>query len=218
MYRDFGLRKSRSTFFPFRGFISFRQGIADCHLKSAEKNDFLVTLRRLAERNELLPDRIRMTEKIAVSDDILAFGVFGDVRSQTYKGQCVAARTVRVPEPEDFRGTVGMTIAQKEKMLEQIRKIRKVKVNGIFAPTHGAFSTVLQRFYREVVLWSTLSHPNVLKLLGAQEDAEISQFVTVSEWMKHGSIMEYIEIHPANRLELVREPAFPTTSFAQTQQ
>ena len=31
------------------------------------------------------------------------------------------------------------------------------------------------------------------------------QFTTVSEWMAHGNIMEYINQNPANRLELVRD-------------
>ena len=30
------------------------------------------------------------------------------------------------------------------------------------------------------------------------------QFATVSEWMIHGNIMEYIRKHATNRLELVR--------------
>ena len=62
----------------------------------------------------------------------------------------------------------------------------------------------LQRFYREVILWETLSHPNILKLVGVQEDIGKQQVVTVSEWMTHGNIMDYIEHNSANRLELVR--------------
>ena len=72
-----------------------------------------------------------------------------------------------------------------------------------------------QRFYKEVVSWGTLSHPNVLRLVGAQEDMRKRQFVTVSEWMVHGSIMEYIEIHHSNRLELVRDLATPAAPLAQ---
>ena len=41
------------------------------------------------------------------------------------------------------------------------------------------------------------------------------QFVTVSEWMVHGTIMEYIENHQSNRLELVRDLAIPAISFTQ---
>ena len=78
----------------------------------------------------------------------------------------------------------------------------------IFTPTCSAISMVLQRYYREVVLWSTLSHPNLSKLLAVEEDVTKSQFTTVSELMG-GTIMDYIEGHRANRLELVRDLAFP---------
>ena len=58
-----------------------------------------------------------------------------------------------------------------------------------------------------------LSHPNVLRLVGVQGDMEKGQFVTVSEWMVHGNIVEYIKKNHTNRLELVRAFAFPVTSF-----
>ena len=77
---------------------------------------------------------------------------------------------------------------------------------------------LLQRFYKEIISWGTLSHPNILKLIGAREDTRERQFVTVSEWMVHGTIMEYIENHPSNRLELVRDLATPATSFTQPRQ
>ena len=43
---------------------------------------------------------------------------------------------------------------------------------------------------------------------------EKGQFATVSEWMEHGNIMDYIKNNHANRLELVsRVFTFPTTSL-----
>ncbi|KAF9641863.1 kinase-like protein, partial [Thelephora ganbajun] len=60
-----------------------------------------------------------------------------------------------------------------------------------------------QQFCKETVLWNTLYHPNVLKLFGVWGDMEKGQFVTVSEWMTHGNIMEYIRNNHANRLELL---------------
>jgi len=81
----------------------------------------------------------------------------------------------------------------------------------------GAFSAILpQRFCKEVVLWSTLSHPNVMRFVGIYGDMEAGQFATVSEWMPHGNIMEYIKKHHANRLELVCEIVFPATSSTHT--
>ena len=63
-----------------------------------------------------------------------------------------------------------------------------------------------QQFCKEVVLWNTLLHPNVLKLAGVQGDMEKGHFITISEWMKNGNIMEYIKNNHVNRLELVRYP------------
>jgi len=40
-------------------------------------------------------------------------------------------------------------------------------------------------------------------------DMEKGQFITVSEWMEHGNIMQYIGKTHVNRLELVRGFRFP---------
>jgi len=66
-----------------------------------------------------------------------------------------------------------------------------------------ALTIPLQRFYEEVILWAMLSHPNILKLIGVQVDVGKQQFSTVSEWMKHGNIMDYIKNNHTNRLVLV---------------
>lgn len=44
------------------------------------------------------------------------------------------------------------------------------------------------------------------------------QFITVSEWMKHGNIMEYIAHNHVNRLQLVRHLAFSTTLLMELSQ
>ena len=166
-------------------------------LKPHERSSFLLVLRRLAEHHELLPDRMVISEKIEVSDEVLVAGGYGDIRSGTYMDGLVAVKTARVAAQDN------------------LQQIRKVGINGIFESTWGALSTILlQRFYREVILWETLSHPNVLKLVGVQEDMEKRQFATVSEWMAHGNIMEYIKKSYTNRLELVRDSGFLATFSA----
>ena len=47
---------------------------------------------------------------------------------------------------------------------------------------------------------------------------EKGQFVTVSEWMAHGNIVEYIKKSNVNRLELVRDFTFPAAFFAEMRQ
>jgi len=76
--------------------------------------------------------------------------------------------------------------------------------------TWDAVSTILsQQFCKEVVLWSTLSHPNVMKLAGVYGDMREGQFITVAEWMSHGNIIEFIKNNHTNRLELVRGISSP---------
>jgi hypothetical protein len=61
--------------------------------------------------------------------------------------------------------------------------------------------------------WKTLRHPNVLPLLGVTM-AE-TRFVTVSEWMVNGTIMEFVREHAsADRLSLVCFPIGTSSSFA----
>ena len=61
-----------------------------------------------------------------------------------------------------------------------------------------------QQFRKEVILWNSLSHPNVLKLIGILCDIERYQLAMVSGWMAHGNIMEYITENATDRSELVR--------------
>ena len=137
-----------------------------------------------------------------VSDDIRAFGGFGDVRSGIYGGVPVAVKTMRVGPNVDFK------------------KTRKVSIDDVFDPIQFRrdLDRPAQRFYREVVLWGTLSHPNVLKLVGVQENMKKRELITVSEWMVHGTIMDYIGKNHTNRLELVRSFTFPATPFTKTRQ
>jgi len=169
-----------------------RQGIAVHKLKPAEKQASFVTLRKLAGRHGLLPNRMKIAEKIHISDEVLAFNALADLRCGTCEGRPVAVKTMRVTAQDDFM------------------KIRKVSSD---ATTQDTVSTTLsQRFCKEVVLWSTLSHQNILKLVGVQEDMDKRQLTAVSEWMSRGNIMEFIEDHHVNRLELVRGFTFPATS------
>jgi len=72
------------------------------NLKPAEKQAFSVTLRRLAERHGLLPDRMKITEELKVSDEELGSGGFGDIVLGTYKGCAVAVKTMKVTLQDDF--------------------------------------------------------------------------------------------------------------------
>jgi len=181
---------------PPRRLRWFRQGLAEHNLKTTEKQAFFVALRRLATIHGRFPDSMMITDEIKVSGKIVASGGFADVRIGTYKGHFVAVKTMRVAEHDSFL------------------EIRKVSINDIFL----VILTALQQFCKEVVLWNTLSHPNVLKLIGVQGDMDKGQFITVSEWMVHGNVMEYIRKNSVNRLELVGGFIILTAPFIKMRQ
>ena len=61
---------------------------------------------------------------------------------------------------------------------------------------------IAQMFCKEVVVWKSLHHPNVLPLLGVTMGKRL--FAMVSEWMINGNINEFVEAHrDVNRFELV---------------
>ena len=131
-----------------------------------------------------------ITDEIDFSDCGLSYksGGFADVRPGQYNGRTVAVKTLRVTMTDDF---------------DKTRKVRRDCPcdwgNGY--STETAFPS--QLFCREAIIWNLLSHPNILKLVGVLEGFGEYQFTTVSEWMIHGSIMEYIRKYATNRLVLV---------------
>ena len=105
-----------------------------------------------------------ITDKVEVEDNIPASGGFADVRVGTYLGDLVAVKAMRVDERD---GSM---------------KRRKVSIYDGFHNYLDAILTVFpQQFCKEVVIWNTLSHPNVLKLVGVQGDMEKGEFITISE-------------------------------------
>jgi len=53
-----------------------------------------------------------------------------------------------------------------------------------------------------VVLWKQFKHPNLLQLVGAEKSP--STMAMISEWMEHGTIMNFVVVYPeTNRLKLV---------------
>ncbi|KAF9780774.1 kinase-like domain-containing protein [Thelephora terrestris] len=63
---------------------------------------------------------------------------------------------------------------------------------------------ISKRFWREVITWKAIQHPNILPLLGVAIAGD--QIAMVSEWMAGGNIKEFIETHPnANRYKLLAD-------------
>jgi len=71
-------------------------------------------------------------------------------------------------------------------------------------PTGMSAPNSSQRFYREVVEWKYVSHPNVLPFLGVSET--LFPFCIISPWLPNGNILKYTQEHRgANRLQLVSD-------------
>ena len=148
-----------------------------------EKQVFFIALRRLAGSVGRLPESMVITDRIDVDGIILASGGFADVRCGRYLGHRVAVKTLRVTE------------------MDNVVKFRKVSI-GAIASVDSRAEPFFQKFCKEFILWGTLNHPNVLKPFGV-EGIEVGRFATVSEWMEHGNIVEYIKKYSVNRLDLV---------------
>ena len=67
-----------------------------------------------------------------------------------------------------------------------------------------------QIFYREVVVWKRLQHPNIVPFLGVP--SVVPPFEIICEWMENGRITEYVRKHPdVNPVDLVSESGFAVT-------
>ncbi|KAJ7586455.1 hypothetical protein C8J56DRAFT_104955, partial [Mycena floridula] len=67
--------------------------------------------------------------------------------------------------------------------------------------------TLLKDFSREIIIWSQLSHPNVLPFYGIYylDHRETSRACIVSPWMDHGNLLQFLKTtsEQANRSSLV---------------
>jgi son of sevenless-like protein len=81
--------------------------------------------------------------------------------------------------------------------------------SGALAYPRNQTRAAQERFQRQVEIWRSLHHPNVLQLLGI---AYIDNFLcSVSPYMEFGNIMQYLKIHPeAPRILLLSEIASAT--------
>ena len=51
-----------------------------------------------------------------------------------------------------------------------------------------------QVFYKEVIVWKRLQHPNIVPFLGVP--AKIPPFEIICGWMENGTITEYVRNNP----------------------
>ncbi|KAF9262807.1 kinase-like protein [Marasmius fiardii PR-910] len=67
---------------------------------------------------------------------------------------------------------------------------------------------MVENFYQEALIWTQLSHPNVLQLLGVNTALFNTDFCLVSPWMVNGDINAFLEKNPNHdRLRSIQEIA-----------
>ncbi|KAG7100158.1 hypothetical protein E1B28_001938 [Marasmius oreades] len=66
----------------------------------------------------------------------------------------------------------------------------------------------LREFYKEALLWTQLSHPNLLSFLGVNTSLFPRRLCLVSPWMENGQINKFLESNPTHdRLRTISEIA-----------
>ncbi|KAF9259165.1 hypothetical protein L218DRAFT_843322, partial [Marasmius fiardii PR-910] len=59
-------------------------------------------------------------------------------------------------------------------------------------------------FCKEVLIWTQLSHPNIVPLIGVNADLFEPEFCLVSPWMANDDIISFLKRNPDhNRLQSV---------------
>ena len=61
----------------------------------------------------------------------------------------------------------------------------------------------MQAFCKECVVWMNASHPNILPLFAVKIKSDAGEFSMISEMMKNGNILNYINAQRTNRIRLV---------------
>ena len=153
----------------------------------------LFILRQLCASQETLPRSCILQFEFETTDPHQAAGGFADVWKGTYGEKAVAFKTLRSCTQAD----------------DAARTRRRVR-NHIFFRTEqisDAPSFIQRRFCKEVVLWKSLNHPNILGLVGVcrWDNSPDAKLTMVSEWMTNGNIAEYIKHNESYRTQLVRK-------------
>ena len=72
----------------------------------------------------------------------------------------------------------------------------------MFRPESGQKSDYNQRFYRDILGWKYIAHPNVVPFSGVSET--LFSFSIINPWLPNGNILDYIQKNQrVNRLQLV---------------
>jgi len=142
-----------------------------------------MVLRKMCREHKLLPTSYTIASGLKRVGELPSVGGGNaDVWRGVYHSSKVAIKVLRVHSGLD------------------LINVERVRPSPFFT-LRRVLTRAKQSFCREVVLWKQFRHPNLLPLMGATKSSHT--FMMISEWMEHGTIMEFITACPdTNRLRL----------------
>jgi serine/threonine protein kinase len=169
------------------------QVLVHSHLNGKLQQRCLRLLSKICKAQRIMPTSYILQPEFIRARSVQDRGGFSEVSDGEYLGYTVAIKDLKMNEGN-------------------FDKVFKVRLTN---PARTRFSTLNQRFCREIVGWKHLSHPNILPLLGVSVSTNPYRFRIISEWMPNGNVMLYTRSNPeANRLQLVSPfPVSPDSPY-----
>ncbi|KAF9780779.1 kinase-like domain-containing protein [Thelephora terrestris] len=150
-------------------------------------------------------DSLLIPLRQALDGSSFSLGIRNKCVRSLYKmcaGHKILPTSMRLELPEDAMVDIqcwgGYGIVSKSEY-----RGREVAVKAL-RPRRLGSEEMSKRFWKEVIAWKAVQHPNILPLLGVVIAGD--RIAMVSEWMAGGNIKEFIGTHPnANRYELLAD-------------
>ena len=146
------------------------------------KNRCFKVLRKVSPAHGILPGSYHLLD-VTLNDNIpYASGGFADIWKGQLDGHQVCVKAFRT---------------QTAANLGKIKRVCHSVLTGGWAQPNYA-----QRFYRDIIGWKYVLHPNVVPFYGVSET--LFSFCIVNPWLPNGNILDYIRNNQrVNRLQLV---------------
>ena len=155
-------------------------------------------LQSICGSRHVLPRSYLIQSERLSKGQIIASGGFADAHEAELDGKKVCVKALRVY----IRDSEGVT--------------KRVRLYFRSSPATVAGMADRQAFYREVVVWKRLQHPNIVPFLGIP--ANIPPFEIVCDWMENDRITEYVKKNPdVNRVDLVSGFILTVTTLCECQ-
>jgi serine/threonine protein kinase len=153
-----------------------------------QRRKYIAVLRKLSGNRGILPASHMIRHGLnKLGERPVGGGGFADVWEGSYRCQKVAIKVPRLYLSTD------PAKAKKVSLLYQILNRQRFNIH--------------QRFCKEAIVWSHISHPNVLPLIGVATSP--FKFCMVSPWMENGDVISYLKSDsPVNSIRIVSSRHF----------